>query len=74
MIFQDLCNTDVGSSSAPVTINAHASELVCLAINQKGTMIATASIKGTLVRVFDTIKRCLIHELRRGSDPAFLYW
>lgn len=64
----------MSSSSAPVTINAHTSELVCLAINQKGTMIATASKQGTLIRVFDTTKRCLLRELRRGSDPAFIYW
>lgn len=70
----DLCSTDVGSSSAPVTINAHQAELVCLAINQKGTMLATASSKGTLIRVWDTSKRHLLHELRRGSDPALLYW
>ena len=37
-------------------------------------MIATASNKGTLVRVFDTMKKYLLNELRRGSDPAFLYW
>ncbi|XKL64917.1 hypothetical protein PGB90_005003 [Kerria lacca] len=69
----DLCSTDVSSSSAPVTINAHRSDLICLAINQKGTMIATASSMGTLIRVFDTIKRQRVHELRRGSDNAFLY-
>lgn len=72
--FKDLCSTDAGSSSAPVIINAHTSDLACLAINQKGTLIATASEKGTLIRVFDTIKRIQLHELRRGSDPAFLYW
>lgn len=73
-MIQDLCSTDVSSSSAPVTINAHRSDLICLAINQKGTMIATASSMGTLIRVFDTIKRQRVHELRRGSDNAFLYW
>lgn len=37
-------------------------------------MLATASTKGTLIRVWDTSKRHLLHELRRGSDPALLYW
>ncbi len=31
-------------------------------------------ILGTLIRVWDTIKRTLLVELRRGSDPATLYW
>lgn len=69
----DLCNTNTGSSSTPITINAHQSEITCLAINQRGTMVATVSIKGTLIRVWDTLKRHLLHELRRGSDPALLY-
>lgn len=36
-------------------------------------MVATASLKGTLIRVFDTVKRNLLVELRRGADPATLY-
>jgi len=74
MNLQDLSNTEVGTSSAPVTINAHQGELACLAVNQQGTMIATASSKGTLIRVWDTVRKLLIVELRRGSDPATLYW
>lgn len=69
----DLGNTEVGTSSAPVTINAHQGELACLAVSQQGTMIATASTKGTLIRVWDTVKKGLLVELRRGSDPATLY-
>lgn len=61
-------------SSAPVTVNAHQSEIACLAINQQGTLVASASMKGTLIRVWDTSKRTLSVELRRGTDPATLYW
>lgn len=71
--FIDLSSTEMSSSSSPVTINAHQSELACLALNQTGTMIATASSKGTLIRVWDTMKKLLLVELRRGSDPATLY-
>uniref|UniRef100_A0A1B6CCC6 Uncharacterized protein n=1 Tax=Clastoptera arizonana TaxID=38151 RepID=A0A1B6CCC6_9HEMI len=69
----DLANTEAGMSSAPVTINAHQGEIACLAINQQGTMVATASTKGTLIRVWDTTRRTQLVELRRGSDPAKLY-
>ena len=57
-------------SSSPATINAHKGELACIAVNQQGTLIATASEKGTLIRVWDANKKEILNELRRGSDPA----
>lgn len=30
--------------------------------------------QGTLIRVFDIVKKYQIVELRRGADPATLYW
>ncbi|ELT94793.1 hypothetical protein CAPTEDRAFT_208377 [Capitella teleta] len=69
----DLAITDPDQSSSPVTINAHQGELAIIAINQQGSQIATASQKGTLIRVFDTQSRRLLVELRRGADAATLY-
>lgn len=69
----DLMSTEVGISSAPVWIPAHRNELGCLALNQQGTRIATASVKGTLIRVWDTYSKTQLVELRRGSDPAIVY-
>lgn len=39
------------SSSPPhsITINAHQNELECIALNQSGTMLATASQKGPVM-------------------------
>ena len=65
--------SSTSSSSSPVNITAHESEVACLALNNQGTRVATASLKGTLIRVFDTVKANLLVELRRGSDPATLY-
>jgi len=42
---QDLTNRQPDTSTAPFTINAHQGELACLAINQQGTQVATASVK-----------------------------
>ena len=41
----DLFSSEQKVSSAPVVVNAHKNELVCLAINQSGNMMATASTK-----------------------------
>ena len=54
-------------------IAAHEAPLACLALSADGRLLATASEKGTLIRVFDTIKARLLHEFRRGSDRAKIY-
>ncbi|KAK2153074.1 hypothetical protein LSH36_308g01000 [Paralvinella palmiformis] len=69
----DLSMTERGQSTSPVTINAHQSELACIAVNQQGALVATASKKGTLIRIFDTVTRRQLVEFRRGADPATLY-
>nr|CAH7718466.1 unnamed protein product [Callosobruchus chinensis] len=63
----DLSCTEIGISSAPVWIGAHKSELGCLALNQQGTRLATASNKGTLIRVWDTTTKNHIN-FSRDSD------
>lgn len=62
------------SSSAPIILNAHQGEITCLAMNQQGTLVSSASSKGTLIRIWDTIRKTKVVEFRRGSDPATLYW
>ncbi|XP_054163211.1 WD repeat domain phosphoinositide-interacting protein 4-like [Oppia nitens] len=69
----DLNHTEPGRSSPPINIAAHQSEIACLALNKSATLVATASLKGTLIRVFDTQRRTQVVELRRGADPALLY-
>ncbi|XP_069779376.1 WD repeat domain phosphoinositide-interacting protein 4-like [Narcine bancroftii] len=69
----DLLNTKPGVSSAPFTINAHQSEIACIALNQHGSVVASASRKGILIRPFDTQTKEMLVELRSGTDPATLY-
>lgn len=57
-----------------MTINAHQSEVGCVALSPPGTLVASASRRGTLIRLFDTQSRARLLELRRGTDPATLYW
>lgn len=54
-------------------IPAHDTSLACLALTPDGTLLATASDKGTLVRIYNTDSQELIQELRRGIDRAEIY-
>ncbi|ERL93687.1 WD repeat domain phosphoinositide-interacting protein 4 isoform X2 [Dendroctonus ponderosae] len=69
----ELSSTFQSYSSAPVYLQAHKNELACIAINQQGKRIATASEQGTLIRVWDTSTRNQLVELRRGTDPASIH-
>ena len=53
-----------------LSIKAHKGDISCLALNRDGSMIATASTKGTLIRVFDTKEGELLYEFRRGTSTS----
>eukprot|EP00158_Paraphelidium_tribonemae_P009090 Partr_v1_DN28767_c0_g1_i1_m63248 putative WD repeat domain phosphoinositide-interacting protein len=60
-------------AGASAIIPAHNSQIACLALNKRGSLLATASNTGTLVRIFDTSTGGLCHELRRGTDQAEIW-
>ncbi|KAL1549588.1 autophagy-related protein 18a-like [Salvia divinorum] len=53
-------------------VMAHTSSIACVALMDDGMLMATASTKGTLIRVFRTTDGSLLKELRRGSDRALV--
>ncbi|KAL0370590.1 UNVERIFIED_CONTAM: Autophagy-related protein 18a [Sesamum angustifolium] len=54
-------------------IMAHDSRIACFALSQEANLLATASSKGTLVRIFNTHDGSLLQEVRRGADRADIY-
>uniref|UniRef100_H2YS04 WD repeat domain phosphoinositide-interacting protein 3 n=1 Tax=Ciona savignyi TaxID=51511 RepID=H2YS04_CIOSA len=65
----DLKNTQETSLDIP----AHDGPISCLALNVEGSRLATASHKGTLIRIFNTATGSQVGELRRGSGNAKIY-
>lgn len=55
------------------TAKAHDGSIVALSLSPDATKWATASEKGTLIRVFDTSTATKLQEVRRGADPAKVY-
>ncbi|KAI1504866.1 WD40-repeat-containing domain protein [Biscogniauxia marginata] len=54
-------------------IPAHSSSLRALQLSSDGELLATASEKGTLVRIFATSSCAKVAERRRGSESATIY-
>lgn len=52
---------------------AHDSRIACFATTQDGRFVATASSKGTLIRIFNSLDGSLLQEVRRGADKAVIY-
>ena len=56
-----------------LSFQAHESKICFLKLNKEGDKLATASKRGNIIRIFDTIKGCIIQELKRGSGDANIY-
>ncbi|EXJ84644.1 autophagy-like protein 18 [Capronia epimyces CBS 606.96] len=54
-------------------VEAHRSPLSCVTFNNEGTILATASDKGTIIRIFSVPDAHKLYQFRRGSMPARIY-
>ena len=61
------------ANSETEKINAHQNPLSCLSLNKDGSLVASTSEKGTIIRVFSTVNNVCLKELRRGTENAEIY-
>ncbi|KAF4616196.1 hypothetical protein G7Y89_g15210 [Cudoniella acicularis] len=54
-------------------VEAHRAPLSCIALNNEGTLLATASETGTIIRVFALPKGTKLYQFRRGTYPSTIY-
>ena len=54
-------------------MEAHRSPLACITLNSDGTLLATGSDKGTIIRVFSVPDGHKLYQFRRGSMPSRIY-
>lgn len=64
---------DATKLEAVNVIEAHNSPLSCIALNNDGNLMATASEKGTIIRVFTVPDGQKLYQFRRGSIPARIF-
>lgn len=72
----DISLAEESASKCPRIFAAHKHEIACMALDQGSNRLATASIEGTLIRIFEINPRNDVKqliELRRGMDSALLY-
>jgi len=69
----DVLLFDTVTLKAVNVIEAHRSPLSCIALNNDGTLLATASETGTIIRVFSVPKGQKLFQFRRGTYPSTIY-
>ncbi|CAI7578869.1 unnamed protein product [Penicillium manginii] len=69
----DVLIFDSSKLEAINVIEAHRSPLACITLNSEGTLLATASDKGTIIRVFSVPDGHKLYQFRRGSMPSRIF-
>ncbi|KAL7624450.1 autophagy protein [Parahypoxylon ruwenzoriense] len=69
----DVLIYDTLTLKAVNVIEAHRSPLSCIALNNEGNLLATASETGTIIRVFSVPRGQKLFQFRRGTYPSTIY-
>ena len=62
-----------GAKRGPQILHAHNHSLASLALSYNGALVASASTRGTLIRVRNIATGALVHEVRRGYTPSAIH-
>lgn len=62
----------VAENSMNSMIQAHQTELGALSVNPDGTLIASASQQGTVIKIFSADGGEILQSLRRGAGNAII--
>ncbi|TAQ86261.1 hypothetical protein B7494_g5427 [Chlorociboria aeruginascens] len=69
----DVLIFDTMELKAVNVVEAHRAPLSCVALNNDGTLLATASETGTIIRVFSIPRGTKMYQFRRGTYPSTIY-
>ncbi|KAH3687055.1 hypothetical protein WICPIJ_001969 [Wickerhamomyces pijperi] len=69
----DVIVFDAQTLQPAVVIEAHKTSIAALTISYDGTLLASASDKGTIVRVFDIESGTKLFQFRRGTYPTKIH-
>lgn len=69
----DVIIFDVDLLQPVCVIEAHKSTLAAMSLSSDGSLLATASDKGTIVRVFSVATGTKLYQFRRGTYPTKVY-
>lgn len=66
-------STKINKKIKTEIVNAHESNVVYIAVNNNGTLLASASEKGPHIRLFDTSNGVLLAELKKGRNGTLTH-
>ncbi|ODV86620.1 hypothetical protein CANARDRAFT_27048 [[Candida] arabinofermentans NRRL YB-2248] len=69
----DVIIFDAKSLQPTSVIEAHKTPLAAIALSKDGLLLATASDKGTIVRIFSVTTGIKLYQFRRGTYPTKIY-
>lgn len=62
----------VVDKSIDLVIPAHDTEVGAIAVNPDGTLIASASERGHIIKIYSTDAGEVVQELKRGNSKAYI--
>lgn len=65
---------DIKNAANLITFEAHQNDVEYMTFNNDGTLLATASTKGTIIRIYNSLNGTMMHEFRRGLGASKIHY